>query len=71
MSIYQQGTTPKAAVTDPSLPAGLPKVDKLGTTSAPLKSASSAIAALGEGQYEDTVKRVRPSGSNEIHSFQS
>ncbi|KAJ2915611.1 hypothetical protein MD484_g4808, partial [Candolleomyces efflorescens] len=46
MSIYQQGTTPKDALVDPTpLPADIPKVDELGTTSAPLKSAAFFIGA--------------------------
>ena len=46
MSVYQEGTTRKEALVDPTpLPADLPRVDELGTTSAPLKSAAFFIGA--------------------------
>ncbi|RXW19371.1 hypothetical protein EST38_g6477 [Candolleomyces aberdarensis] len=54
MSVYQEGTTRKEALVDPTpLPTDLPKVDELGTTSAPLKSAAFFIGAYCKEYNED------------------
>ena len=46
MSVYQAGTTRSVEVVDPTpMPGDVPKVDELGTTSAPLKSAAFFIGA--------------------------
>ena len=46
MSVYQAGATRSVEVVDPTpMPGNVPKVDELGTTSAPLKSAAFFIGA--------------------------
>ena len=46
MSTYHDGSTSSQPYKEPSpLPSSIPKVDELGTTSAPLKSAAFFIGA--------------------------
>ncbi|TEB32239.1 NADH-ubiquinone oxidoreductase subunit [Coprinellus micaceus] len=54
MSVYQAGATRSVEVVDPTpLPDNVPKVDELGTTSAPLKSAAFFIGAHCKEFNED------------------
>jgi hypothetical protein len=46
MSRFQEGSVPSKAVADPTpMPANIPKVEEVGATSAPLKSAAFFIGA--------------------------
>ncbi|KAF9644505.1 Ndufa8, NADH-ubiquinone oxidoreductase complex I 19kd subunit [Thelephora ganbajun] len=54
MSTFHDGSTSSHPYKEPSpLPSSIPKVDELGTTSAPLKSAAFFIGAYCKGYNED------------------
>ena len=62
MSRYQEGSLPARAVNDPTpMPAGIPKVEEVGATSAPLKSAAFFIGAYCReynGTFHPSMSRL-------------
>jgi hypothetical protein len=60
MSAYHDGSTSSHPYTEPSpLPSSIPKVDELGTTSAPLKSAAFFIGAYCK-DYNGSSRGTKP-----------